>query len=317
MKRKSYLQFPLVGAAALLLAAPAVQAGELIRTKGMRVDGQYIVVLRDDAAALANERGAKPQARVLATEMARAHGAQLHHTYSNVLRGFSVKANAAVLKRLLDDPRVAYIEEDAVVFADATQNNATWGLDRIDQRDLPLSSTYTYDTTASTVHAYIIDTGIRASHTDFGGRVSGGYTAISDGNGTNDCNGHGTHVAGTVGGNTWGVAKAVQLHPVRVLGCNGSGTNSGVIAGMDWVSSNHVKPAVANMSLGGGASTATDDAVSRMTSAGVTVVVAAGNDNSNACNYSPARAASAITVGSTTSSDARASYCLDSPPVCI
>ncbi len=158
------------------------------------------------------------------------------------------------------------------------------------------------------MHAYIIDTGIRASHSDFGGRVSGGYTAINDGNGTNDCQGHGSHVAGTVGGNTHGVAKAVRLHPVRVLGCDGSGSNSGVIAGIDWVRSNHVKPAVANMSLGGGASSAVDTAVTNAVGAGVVVVVAAGNESQNACNVSPARAAAVLTTGATTSSDARSSF---------
>ena len=280
------------------------------------IQGQYIVVLKDEMASLANERSNKPAVADMARALSSLHGAELKMSYQHVLRGFVVRASDKALARLLADERVAYVEEDGVVRASATQSGATWGIDRIDQRDLPLSGTYTYDTTASSVHAYIIDTGILASHADFGGRVSGGYTAISDGNGTNDCNGHGTHVAGTVGGATWGVAKAVQLHPVRVLGCTGSGTNSGVIAGMDWVTANHVKPAVANMSLGGGASTSTDDAVARMTNAGVTVAVAAGNDNASACNYSPARAASAITVGSTTSTDARSSFsnygtCLD------
>jgi serine protease len=287
-------------------ASPA-EAGDLRFVK-RPLDGQYIVVLKDEVAALSGDRTQGPRVPEVASQMARAHGASVIHTYENVLRGFSVRANDKALARLVADPRVAYVEEDGVVSIDATQTNATWGLDRIDQRNLPLNSTYIYDTTASTVRAYIIDTGIRASHNDFGGRVGSGYTAINDGNGTNDCNGHGTHVAGTVGGATWGVAKQVRLHPVRVLGCNGSGTNSGVIAGMDWVAGNHVKPAVANMSLGGGASSATDDAVARMRNAGVTVVVAAGNDNSNACNYSPARSTAAVTVGSTTNSDARSSF---------
>ena len=158
------------------------------------------------------------------------------------------------------------------------------------------------------MHAYIIDTGILLAHTQFTGRMGNGYDAVTSGGNANDCNGHGSHVAGTVGGTTYGVAKQVTLHPVRVLNCSGSGTNAGVIAGMDWVANNHVKPAVANMSLGGGASTATDDAVNRMHNAGVTVVVAAGNENQNACNVSPARAANAITVGSTTNTDARSSF---------
>ena len=154
----------------------------------------------------------------------------------------------------------------------------------------------------------MIDTGIRASHQEFAGRIGNGFTAITDGQGTNDCNGHGTHVAGTTGGTTYGVAKQVTLHPVRVLSCSGSGSNSGVIAGVDWVTANHVKPAVANMSLGGGVSTALDNAVQNSIAAGVSYAVAAGNSNANACNYSPARAANAVTVGSTTSSDARSSF---------
>jgi subtilisin family serine protease len=195
-----------------------------------------------------------------------------------------------------------------------TQNNATWGLDRIDQRNLPLSGTYTYDVSGSGVRAYIIDTGIHYSHNEFGGRASFGYDALG-GDGS-DCNGHGTHVAGTVGGTVYGVAKNVALYAVRVLNCSGSGTTSGVIAGVDWVRNNAIKPAVANMSLGGGASTSLDNAVSNAIASGVTFAVAAGNSSANACNYSPARVASALTVGSTTSSDSRSSFsnfgsCLD------
>ncbi|WP_052107836.1 S8 family peptidase [Aerolutibacter daejeonensis] len=301
-----------IGLSGVSLAASAAD----LRTVSKPVEGQYIVVLKAQAASLVGESSRAARVASVANDMAAQHRANVVRSYGQVLRGFVARADDAALARLLADPRVEYVEEDGVVQASATQSGATWGIDRTDQRDLPLSTTYTYDTTASTVHAYIVDTGILGSHNDFGGRVSGGYTAISDGRGTTDCNGHGTHVAGTVAGSTWGIAKGAQLHPVRVLDCSGSGTNSGVIAGMDWVASNHVKPAVANMSLGGGASTAVDDAVARMTNAGVTVVVAAGNDNSNACNYSPARAASAITVGSTTSTDARSSFsnygsCLD------
>ena len=192
--------------------------------------------------------------------------------------------------------------------ASATQPNATWGLDRIDQTALPLNSAYTYTRTGAGVNAYIIDTGIRATHTDFGGRVSGGYTAVTDGRGTDDCYGHGTHVAGTVGSATYGVAKSVHLVPVRVLGCDGSGTTSAVIAGIDWVTAHRVQPAVANMSLGGGNSTALDDAVKRSIAAGVSYAVAAGNSSWPACLSSPADVPAAITVGATQKNDQTASF---------
>ena len=311
--RNSVLSLAVV--ATLSCAALPAFAGEFRAAKNP-VQGQYIVVLKDNAASLANERSSLSRVSVVARDVATKNRAKLVQSYTSVLRGFVAQADDKALARLLADPRVAYVEEDGVVSINATQSPATWGLDRIDQRNLPLNNSYTYDTTASGVHAYIIDTGVLLTHTQFTGRMGNGYDAVTSGGNANDCNGHGTHVAGTVGGTTHGVAKGVTIHPVRVLGCNGSGTNAGVIAGMDWVANNHVKPAVANMSLGGGASQATDDAVARMTNAGVTVVVAAGNSNDNACNYSPARAPSAITTGSTANTDARSSFssygsCLD------
>jgi serine protease len=302
----------------LLIAAalPAVVEAAELRTVRDPIAGKYIVVLKPEFVRRPGENTIQPDVTTAALTLAAQYRMEVDLAFEHAIQAFTVRASRKSIDKLLTDPRVDYVEEDGLVHANATQTGATWGIDRIDQRDLPLNSTYNYDTTASNVHAYIVDTGIRSTHSNFGGRVSGGFTAISDGNGTNDCNGHGTHVAGTVGSATYGVAKAVQLHPVRVLGCDGSGTNSGVIAGVDWVASNHANPAVANMSLGGGVSTALDTAVNNAVSAGVTFVVAAGNDNANACNYSPARAASAITVGSTTSTDARSSFsnygtCLD------
>ncbi len=291
--------------------------GVVLRPDANAVPGHYIVVLEDGVtrgdfgtAALL------PDLDTVAQNVAQAYGGRLEFVYGAALNGFTLALDDALAERLARDTRVKYVEQDSLVFADTTQSNATWGLDRIDQASLPLSTTFTYNTTASNVNAYIIDTGIRATHANFGGRVSGGYTAITDGRGTSDCNGHGTHTAGTVGSATYGVAKGVHLVPVRVLNCAGSGTTSGVIAGVNWVTSNRVKPAVANMSLGGSASSSLDTAVKNSIAAGVTYAIAAGNSAANACNYSPARVAEALTVGATTRTDARASYsnygtCLD------
>jgi serine protease len=306
-----------IAALALLVTAP-LAAGEYRAAQFPAGNGTYIVVFEPGAAQRVNPNVAKDVAVAsFAHQLAGQGRGQVERVYRAALQGAALRLPTEQAARALArNPNISLVEEDGLVWANATQSNPTWGLDRIDQRDLPLSSSYTYNTTASNVNAYIIDTGIRRSHNDFGGRAVTGYDAVTSGGTAEDCNGHGTHVAGTVGGSTYGVAKGVRLYAVRVLNCQGSGTNAGVIAGIDWVTANHVKPAVANMSLGGGASSAIDTAVNNSINAGVTYVVAAGNDNANACNYSPARVPNAITVGSTTSTDARSSFsnwgsCLD------
>jgi subtilisin family serine protease len=287
---------------------------EKLLRKDKKIQNQYIVVLDD---SVVGEKGEYSIASYVADDMASKYGGKLKHVYKHALNGFTIQMTEAQADALSQDFRVKFVEEDGPVHATTTQNGAPWGLDRIDQRDRPLDGTYVYTPTGSGVRAYIIDTGIRTSHTQFGGRALASFDAIGDGQNGNDCNGHGTHVAGTVGGSTYGVAKGVMLRAVRVLDCSGNGTDSTVIAGVDWVTANHISPAVANMSLGGGASTALDTAVQNSINSGVTYAIAAGNDYGvDACTESPGRVAAALTVGSTTSVDAKSDFsnigtCLD------
>jgi subtilisin family serine protease len=241
-------------------------------------------------------------------------GASVDHVYTSALSGFAVTLPTTAAAELAALPGVTSVEPDRPVQAAETQSDAPWDLDRVDQRALPLSSSYSYTATGAGVTAYVIDTGIRFSHQDFDGRAVSGYDAV-DGGSADDCNGHGTHVSGTVGGSRYGVAKGVRLVAVRVLDCSGGGTTSGVIAGIDWVTAHHVDgaPAVANLSIGGAASTAVDQAVQRSIADGVTYAVAAGNGDVvgtplDACNSSPARVAAALTVGATDATDAPASF---------
>ncbi|EEX04606.1 extracellular serine proteinase [Acinetobacter baumannii ATCC 19606 = CIP 70.34 = JCM 6841] len=272
------------------------------QAKGI-IKNQYIVILNKDAGP----------SKDFAQNIAKQHAGKVLQSYDTVLKGFAIylpdTAGVAFIEAMKKNPHVLSVESDTIVNIDATtQSNPDWGLDRIDQKALPLNSTYSYLQTGSGTTAYIVDTGILSSHQEFSGRVLSGYTAISDGNGTTDCNGHGTHVAGTVGGTTYGVAKNVNLVPIRILGCDGSGASSNVIAGLDWILKNGKKPAVVNMSLGGATSSSLDSAVENLYNNGYVMVVAAGNSNTDACTSSPARVSKAITVAATDNTDTRASY---------
>ncbi|WP_285101953.1 S8 family peptidase [Promicromonospora sp. MEB111] len=278
--------------------APAPVAGALI-------EDSYIVVLKDSGVS-------KGQVRAAASGLVQEYGGEVQRSYTNAVRGFSASMSAAQAERLEADPSVAYVEQNRVMTATDTQSPVpSWGLDRIDQESLPLDDSYTYGNSGSGVTAYIVDTGILTTHEDFGGRAVSGTDTVDNDDDATDCAGHGTHVAGTVGGSAYGVAKDVSLVAVRVLDCGGSGTYDGVIAGIDWVTADHQagEPAVANMSLGGGFSQAVNDAVSEAVADGVTFALAAGNDYAaDACDGSPGSTPEALTVGATEDTDARAVY---------
>nr|BFE65519.1 serine protease [Dactylosporangium thailandense] len=312
---RAFLRTSLIAAAATagLLGAgtPALAAPEgtiLGANEAGSIRDRYIVVFKDSVAA----DGTAAAANRLAGQF----GGQVRRSFSKTLKGFSAQLSEKAAKRLAANSLVDYVQQDKTVSIEGGQSGAPWGLDRIDQQYRPLNGTYTYANTAANVTAYILDTGVRLTHSELAGRARSGYDFVDNDTDASDCQGHGTHVAGTVGGTTYGVAKDVKIVAVRVLGCDGSGSYSGIIAGIDWITANAQKPAVVNMSLGGDADGSVDQAVRNSIAAGITYAVAAGNANTDACTMSPARTAEAITVGATDETDTRASFsnygsCLD------
>ncbi|MFD3612497.1 S8 family peptidase [Streptomyces atroolivaceus] len=299
-----------VGAGALPAQAAQPEGRVLHAGAAGAVPGSYIVTLKQTSGFKASAAEGK--------QLIADHGGTIKRTYTSALNGYAATLSSTEAKRLAADPAVASVEQDQKVHSTATQTNAPWGLDRIDQTNLPLSGTYTYpDTGGSGATVYVLDTGVRITHQEISGRASYGYDFVDNDTTAQDGAGHGTHVATTVAGTTYGVAKKAKIVAVRVLGNDGSGTTAGVIAGVDWITANHVANSVANVSLGGGASTTLDNAVRRSITSGVTYSIAAGNSGAPASGYSPARVTTAITVGATTRTDARATYSNHGPVVDI
>lgn len=270
------------------------------------IPGHYIVALNDSRSDKYSTALEVETEGMLLTEL---YGGKVSAIYSSALKGFAIEMTREQAEKMISDERVKFVEEDQLVSASTTQTSAAWHLDRIDQRTMPLDTTYDYSSLGNEVNVYVIDSGIRTSHSDFGGRADAVFDRVNDGQNGNDCYGHGTHVAGIIGSSTYGVAKNSLLHAVRVLNCSGQGSVSFMVGGIDWVTANHVSPSVANVSITvGGTSTALETAVTNSINSGVTYVVAAGNNSSNACNYSPGRLPAALTIGATANDDTRAGY---------
>ncbi|MFE5756798.1 S8 family peptidase [Streptomyces massasporeus] len=291
-----------IGSGTTLPAQATPAAGRILQENSANaVENSYIVALKESAGFRANSTKGE--------DLLAKYGATVDWTYDAVLNGFAIRISASGARSLAEDPAVEFVEQDQTVHLEATQYNPPWGLDRIDQPRLPRNLMYSYpDTAGKSATVYVIDTGVRITHTEFAGRARHGYDFVDRDTNASDGNGHGTHVATTVAGKTYGVAKQSKIVSVRVLDNNGAGTLSGVIAGVDWVTVRRVRPAVANMSLGAGVSTSLDTAVRNSIASGVTYAVAAGNSNADATTFSPARVGSALTVGASTLTDSRSSF---------
>ncbi|MEU5809211.1 S8 family peptidase [Streptomyces sp. NPDC047718] len=298
---------------AVTLTAQPAAAGSAhghVRTAVEPIPGRYLVVFKEAPASARRgpDRDAEhAAATATAARFARTHGGTVHTVFSTALRGYAAEMTTDQAARVAADPEVSYVQQDGLHDASTSQTDPPWGLDRIDQRNLPLDGTYTFAETARNVTVYLVDSGLRTTHTQFQGRAAIGVDKVGDGRNGADCTGHGTHVAGTVGGKDFGVAKGVRLVAVRVTDCRDKAATSAIIAAADWITAHAAKPAVVNMSINGGGNTAEDEAIKRSIASGVTWVVSSGNGNTNACNNSPGRIGAAIVVNNATSDDARRS----------